>query len=235
MYLAAEVSSRFKRLKMFRQVIYSGIQHRGSLDAVERHKLNNIGVAINALDHISNIKHLLQTLSQIDGTIILRLHPGISSLQKFPSQFFSDFSNVSVQFGFNVSQFDFFNSIKLLISSDSSIHLEAALSGVPTFYHNLNSQVYDYYKFVERGLSIDITGLNSDNLIDTIFSENHLASDQKTSVLKDFSYSQGEPFCNKEDEFIAEKLLLIASKDNSYVFNSPNFDKSVFMANCSVI
>jgi len=109
-----------------------------------------IGIAANLSDDLDEIIHLTRLLNDSFNMIkiLLRLHPRDKRIVKNNGIIF-DQSDSSIE-----NAFDFLARLDLLISGESSIHLEAALLHVPSIIYGFNSknQISDYYGYVKNGL-----------------------------------------------------------------------------------
>lgn len=118
-------------------------------------KSRYIGLALNSLDSIEQVTHLLNKLSVQGHNIMVRWHPGQS--KKDIEQIkclcnaneglrYSDAKKESVG--------DFLSKIHWLIAGNSSIHLEAALTDINTIYYEIAPAEHtDYYGYVKHGIA----------------------------------------------------------------------------------
>ena len=109
-----------------------------------------IGVAINMLDDFERVKSLCEGLLEHNYQLILRPHPRYGALDtNWLSSKGIGFSNPK-----NETSFDFINKIDLMISNESSIHLDAAMMRCPTIVYNFsNNPVLDYYSYIKTDLT----------------------------------------------------------------------------------
>lgn len=109
-----------------------------------------IGVAINMLDDFERVKSLCEGLLEHNYQLILRPHPRYGALDtNWLSSKGIGFSNPK-----NETSFDFINKIDLMISNESSIHLDAAMMRCPTIVYNFsNNPVLDYYSYIKTNLT----------------------------------------------------------------------------------
>ena len=118
-----------------------------------RFKTLFIGLAINELDDFSHLSLLLNNLSLAKVKCSVRLHPNqdlsfVKELKKYMKNknwiIFSDSKKQSVN--------NYLKNLDVLIAGNSSIHLEAALAGLPTFYYEMSDNVIkpDYYNYVKN-------------------------------------------------------------------------------------
>ena len=111
-----------------------------------------IGIAINELDDFSKIFDLCEFLIDNGITdVILRPHPRLE-LQKEDMERFNNlgilFSDAKVE-----NSFSFIAKLKLLISNESSIHLDALLMNIPSIQYNFSKDSFkDVYSFVKKGV-----------------------------------------------------------------------------------
>lgn len=128
-----------------------GLQRFGDLKSVinENKNVKVIGIATNSLDRIDAIEILCQNiLSNFpELKIVLRMHPLDNRNVKVsdPNLFYSRSNEVAV--------IDFLKEIDLLISGDSSIHIEASIMNIVCVYYYMSRlNTFDYYGFVKNRL-----------------------------------------------------------------------------------
>lgn len=108
-----------------------------------------LGVAINLEDEIESVLSNFSILSF--SKVIVRLHPRYKFRRdEIPIK--KKYDTVSFHSANDVSLADFFDQIDILVAGNSSIHLEAAISGIKSFYIGSVNSVHDYYGFVESEL-----------------------------------------------------------------------------------
>tara|TARA_Y100001001_G_scaffold4669_1_gene4878 strand:+ start:14754 stop:16121 length:1368 start_codon:yes stop_codon:yes gene_type:complete len=120
----------------------------------EDKKGNIIGVATNTTDDAEKIIFLIKYLLSNGLEVRFRWHPlqPIEDIRKYKNELkennlliFSDPHSEPLA--------DFISKVAQIICGDSSIHLEAALSGViPIYYKATEGDIRDYYGFVSKGL-----------------------------------------------------------------------------------
>jgi hypothetical protein len=137
----------------------------------EHKKYKKIGIAVNPLTNIEKIDKLIEALTK-RRNIIVRFHPGQSKGDiEYLKRKYSNNTNVQIQLAQDESIYDFLSKVDIIISGNSSIILDAALSGVIPFYLSDNHG-YDYYGFINNGIAIsdreidilDLLSLDKDNL-----------------------------------------------------------------------
>lgn len=118
-------------------------------DVNEANKVNTIGIAFNLVDKIEDVTDLAKNIQNCfkELDIILRPHPGDKrSLGNIPK-------GISISDSKKEDAFTFLKQIDALVSSESSIHLEAVLLNVyPLCYTFTPNNRFDFYGFIERGL-----------------------------------------------------------------------------------
>ena len=111
-------------------------------------KLKTIGIPFNLLNDLGSIYNFIEAIEKEypELEIIIRPHPGDNrNLSRFDSYALSKPSEESA--------FQFLSRTDVIISADSSIHLEAALLNVyPIYYNFQEGEALDYYGFVKNGL-----------------------------------------------------------------------------------
>jgi len=142
-----------------------------------KNNIKRIGISINELDSITKLNQVIENINNLhpEYEIIIRLHPAQNK---------NKFKKFNLYEG-NLS--DYFKSINIHLSCESSIHLDSIFFKTPTFYTNiLHSKFthnYDYYNFIKNGLIVDFNEIkNPFNYINDIdISENYI-SNIKTGI-----------------------------------------------------
>lgn len=132
-------------------IFLSGSPRFDSVVSIDKHKSKNlVGVAINILDSLDKVCALCAFLQkECHKRVILRPHPG---MQMFDFSNFIDM-NISISYPSKESSFDFLANLELLISNESSIHLDALLVKVPSIVYNFsNNDVRDSYSYIKNGM-----------------------------------------------------------------------------------
>lgn len=113
-------------------------------------KVSAIGIAINMLDNFDKVKSLCDVLLGQGYQLLLRPHPRYGGLDtNWLSEKGIDFSNPKME-----SSFDFISKIDLMISNESSIHLDSALMHCPSVVYNFsNNPILDFYSYIKSGLT----------------------------------------------------------------------------------
>lgn len=114
-----------------------------------------LGVAINLVDDEKLVKDCCTRLKSTSSEknpidVVLRLHPqmNLEEWSEWCEKNGIGFSNARKE-----SSFAFLNRISLLVSNQSSIHLDAAMCHVPSVVYGLsNAAINDSYAFVKNGL-----------------------------------------------------------------------------------
>lgn len=119
-----------------------------------------IGLAINKLDSFNLVQDLVEKIIKLNYKCILRTHPSqdLIFINKIKNSNFYKKKMFTLSLGDREKISTYFMKIDLLISGNSSIHIEAALGGLPTFYYKLEEKVKkkDYYGFIEEGISKNV-------------------------------------------------------------------------------
>ena len=127
---------------------------------------------------------------------------------------------------------DYFMNVNLLIASNSSIHLEAALAGVPTLYYEMSSEVLfsDYYGYVEKGIS---KRLENDFTYEKIKNsiKNQSIDIKKQYAIKNYSETYGTKWQNLEGDLsalIINRILNNKSLDDLFKTQKSKIYNSVY-------
>lgn len=205
-------------------VFLSGQKKQIEIIKVNSHIKNfTIGIGVNSLDDFSKLKETLEDLSCKNVYIIVRTHPNQSaefttSLNTYihKNQYIK-WSNSTVD-----TLENFLSSINCLIASNTSLHLEAALCGLTTFYLEMSNHIQypDYYGFVKNGLS---HSLKNKNIYDEIisFMKNFNKLNRNKSI-KNYSDTYETSWQYNEGELAAViilKILLNLSFDDIFINN----------------
>ena len=189
----------------------------------EKEGMFDIGIAVNTLDDFEFLKKIVEEIEQSNFTILIRTHPGQKKefLNKLTS--FNTKHNIEWCNPHQDSLSCFFTSINCLIAANSSIHLEAALAGVPTLYYEFSNNVElpDYYGYIKNGVSFK---LNENDLIHSIKEGiEYCNSPFRNKALKRYSETYDTKWESKEGTLSAlliKKLLCNESIDNLFYHHS---------------
>lgn len=168
-----------------------------------------IGVALNPLDQPDVAVEFVNSLVEEDLAVRVRWHPGqpIIDIQYYRAAF-SGMSGVLISDPDIESVSDFLSQIRWLIAGNSSIHLEAALSGViPIYYEHTPSDKPDYYGYARQGIA------NKAESASDIISLIQRRTDVELNVgaIKYYSATHLTEWEGREDELVAKVLHSIAS------------------------
>jgi hypothetical protein len=175
------------------------------------HKKKIVGLAINQLDRIPDVVDLISYLHCNDINVRLRWHPrfGRGNVRDLLSKV--DVYNVDLSDPSEESLGNFFSKLYCLVASNSSIHLESALCGVPTIYYDVTKPDHlDYYGYVKNGVAIH--ALNNADLkikIKKIYDGNLLLNHD---AVRYYSATHGTDWEGDEGNLVAE--ILIAHDQN---------------------
>lgn len=113
-------------------------------------KVETIGIAINMLDDFEEVKKLCLALLSHHYNLVLRPHPRYGSLD---AAWLTE-NKIALSDPQAETSFDFISKIDLMVSNESSIHLDAAMMRCPTVVYNFSTHpVLDYYSYIKRGLT----------------------------------------------------------------------------------
>lgn len=121
----------------------------------ENQKRNIVGIALNALDDPASAIDFVKALAEAGFCVYVRWHPGQAdrNAKQYLAAFRSN-QRISLSNPKTESVSEFMGKISWLIASNSSIHLEAALSGVTPIYYELTpADNPDYYGYVKLGVA----------------------------------------------------------------------------------
>jgi len=129
--------------------------HSISNDKKTINKIPILGIAYNILDKENLISKLIDELLNYNNQfkITIRPHPAEKNFYYFKEKYSNDehiiFSDSRIE-----KATDFLNKIDILISNNSSIHLESAYKGIPSIIYSLlsTSKANDQYGYLSMGL-----------------------------------------------------------------------------------
>lgn len=122
---------------------------------------NVIGIALKPYDDLLLLRHFIDSLSFETFNILIRPHPASSPsfLSELTSIIDTYPPNITISTASSLQLY--LSSLTFLISGHSGIHLNAALLGLPTFLYEFNSSdIGDYYRYLEKHLTIPLTATN---------------------------------------------------------------------------
>lgn len=201
------------RIKRNRQVFLSG--QKKIIRHVVRYGRELIGIAPNSLDKDNDIKQLVEYLIQKNYKPLVRWHPGLGTrkIEKLKSKLGDavSFSDPRVE-----SLTDFFNKSICVVAGNSSILLEAALAGLtPIYYQITKSSVQDYYRYVEKGISIECKCLGELEFYISKIESRKL--NVKSENIRHFSSTYGTEWFGREGELVANILMCISNDEQPLI------------------
>ncbi|WP_417663656.1 hypothetical protein [Pseudidiomarina donghaiensis] len=178
------------------------------LSVSEQTASKKVGLAINTLDDLKDVIALVDNLVGENKAISLRWHPGQKAndvtrlkelYQNNSSVFLSDPKHQSIN--------GYLAELEYLIAGNSSIHLEAAITGVVPIYYELQPPtIEDYYGYVKNGIAIQATSYQ--NL------SKFLSSGKKptlsTKSIQYYSATYGTEWHGKVGELVADILMRLS-------------------------
>ena len=201
-----------------------------------RFKTLFIGLAINEMDDFSNLSLLLNNLSLAKVKFSVRLHPNqdlsfVKELKKYMKNknwiIFSDSKKQSVN--------NYLKNLDILIAGDSSIHLEAALAGLPTFYYEMSDNVIkpDYYNYVKNGITKKLKNNFTFQQLKNLTKKTHNDT-KRQQAIKKYSETYQTHWQNKEGELTQEvikRILNNQSLNDLFQVKSSRIYNSVYYPN----
>jgi len=184
---------------------------RGEKDKNANEKII-VGLAVNLLDNIDDIFDFCEQLLKFDNVnVILRNHPRQEVIQIINR--FESLPNVKIEDSGRYSAKDFFNKIDMMIAGNTSIHLEASLSRIPSYYIEFgwcSPNRQDSYGYLKSGL-IDpfpnLKNLKEEDFIELL----KFNSAKKEEALKKYSNTFKSDLAGKEGKIVALTLNEICS------------------------
>ena len=172
----------------------------------------NIGFAVGENDNFNYVQELLNYINNNKTKCIVRTHPAqdplyIEKLKKYMED--KDWLSWSDPREHLIS--DYFAYINVIIAGESSIHLEAAIAGLPTFHYELSENLVqpDYYGYVKNGISMRLKKNFSLNKLKSSI-QNKFNSSQRAQAIKNYSETYNTHWQNREGQLtciIIDKIL----------------------------
>lgn len=175
-----------------------------------------IAVAVNNLDDINKTLDFIEVLKKINLKIKIRTHPAqypffLAKLHHYINNnqhvIFSDPAQESLD--------SFFTKSLFLVAGNSSIHLEAVIAGLPSYFYNFsnNDDMSDYYGYIKLGLISQLPTLQGLSRED-ICSMNVL-SNQAIKAAKHYSSTFHTKWEGREGELTAQVIKQKINKENT--------------------
>lgn len=176
-------------------------------------RVETIGIAINMLDDFKKVKNLCSLLLERGYRLTMRPHPRYGALDtNWLSEKGIGFSNPKTE-----TSFDFIDKIDLMISNESSIHLDAAMMRCPTIVFNFsNSPVRDVYSYISTGLTTLVA--TETQLFEVL--NNPRAVLPSIETLQYYNASTGTPLEGSLGKAIADFIYQILSGETPSFQNS---------------
>lgn len=193
--------------------------------------INYIGVAINEVDDPETVKktcRIIQNFYKQKGKqVVLRPHPSMpqDTWVKWCKENDIVFSNAREE-----SSFAFLSRLDVLISNQSSIHLDAAMCHKPALVFNLSSEpLDDYYGFVKKRLVPYAT--NIDDVLRFIESSNEFTYNDE--IVRYYNSSYNTSFEGNVSGLICDVIRELHKKGsvieiaNKYGFRNEKLDENL--------
>lgn len=195
------------------EIIFSG-QKKIVVKKNENRELSelNIGIAVGEDDNFNYVQELLNYINQNKTKCIVRTHPAqdpiyVEKLKKY----MEDKDWVSWSDPRRQLIADYFAYINVMIAGQSSIHLEAAIAGIPTFYYELSENLVqpDYYGYIKNGIAMSLKKNFSLNKLRSSI-QNKFNSSETAQAIKHYSETYNTYWQNCEGQLtsiIIDKIL----------------------------
>ena len=168
-----------------------------------------IGVSLNSVDDTSRVQLLCLSLkehySQVGYKIILRPHPGLpqDNWQRWCNDNGIMFSDARKE-----PSFEYLSKLRVMVSNQSSIHLDAAMCHTPSVVYELASVPQnDFYSFMKEGLVSKCNTMNE--LFE--FIDNSSSYSFNTEAIRFFNSSFHSEFEGQVSKLIKEIIETINS------------------------
>lgn len=172
-----------------------------------------VGICLNALDHVEEIEALIKVVSEdsTDYHLVVRPHPRTPVGQKRRLSAFVLSRGGSFSDPEDEPVFRFLQTVDVLVAGESSIHLEAALSGVEPIYYDPSGIRKDVYGYLQQGL-IQYESHEPQDVVSTL-SAWRLNPSALQSRVKFYVDVVGTPYSGRSSNLVAELIEEIAAND----------------------
>lgn len=116
---------------------------------LKRKKTGKIGIAVNKVDNFNKVADYINLMGQ-NNEFVLRIHPAIKGVQLKEYKMLCHKYNIRISLPHNDSLENYLNDIDLLLACESYIHFDAVLSGIPSYYLEINDNFSDHYGFLKE-------------------------------------------------------------------------------------
>jgi hypothetical protein len=181
---------------------------------------NAIALAINTADESKTVIAFSKRMLDDDKNLIIRWHPSQSRsyVQTLKDALEGYLERVTFSDPLKQSLGEFFSYAQVMVSGNSSIHLDAALAGLRTIYFEwqnppdtsgLNGFVKDYYGYVQAGLSDAASTVDEVLELCKHYSLEARQPDERAAAIRYFSETFGTLWEGREGELVAKTLAAI--------------------------
>jgi len=191
-----------------------------------------IGIGVNTLDDFHCVLKVLELFVDERVNCIVRTHPAqscmfLAALQSFitnkPSIKWSNAREHSLN--------NFFSKVSCLMAGNTSLHLEAALAGLPTFYFEMSDvvQLPDYYGYVKNGLSHPLE--KEFTLQDLINGIENAHSNKRNQSIKQYSETYQTAWQDREGELAAlviKKIIIGETFEDVFQKNHSDIYSAIY-------
>jgi hypothetical protein len=174
-----------------------------------------VGLAVNQIDDFHCVQAILDRLSSMSLICIVRTHPyqNTDFLQQLHSYSHGK-AWLTLSDPRKQPLADYFANLDALIAGNSSIHLEAALTGTATLYYEMSDEVHrpDYYGYVKNGVSLPLDReFTSKSLSLAIVNSDNI---ERHKAIKNYSATYDTRWVNKEGDLSAWIIKQILSQND---------------------
>lgn len=197
-------------------------------DAIKEVKQNKpqdltVGVAINLMDDESLVKNtciaIKNGIAENDkAELILRPHP---QMQLDVWKEWCNANDIRFSYAREESSFQFLSRISVLVSNQSSIHLDAAMCHTPSIVFKLsNNDMDDSFAFVRNGLTVKADNL--ENLLTLVVKSDQCIPEAK--AVKYYNCSYGTGYEGNVAKMMADLIDSVNSGKESAFINKYGFE-----------
>jgi hypothetical protein len=188
-----------------------------------------LGIATGTLASFNYVKSALNNISKLGLNCIIRFHPDQpASFIRQVEDYSKNINKLKLFYSQKSTLSDFFSKVDAVISFNSSIILEAAIVGLPTFYMKMYQTSFksDFYGFAKTRLAFKLN--KNFNISQLIILMQKAKNFKRKKIIKNFSETHGTIWQNKEHNLVYKIIESIIEKKNIPVKFFKELDSKIY-------
>lgn len=211
------------------QIFLSGQKKKFQIKNFNNNKKKTIGIATGTLDNFQYLKPIINNVLKLGLNCDIRFHPAqpasfISKIEEYSK----NMKYLKLSYPKKESLSIFFSKVDAVIAFRTSLHLEAAIAGLPTFFIKMFRTNFksDSYGYVESGLSFKLNkDFNISKLNSLILKSNN---SKRKKIIRNFSETYDTIWQNNEHKLVFKIIENIIEKKNKPVQIFKKIDNEIY-------